>query len=288
MKKFLIFTLIIFCGKTFSQNLTQSIMDDLHLRVKDKDLQNQMIKHEKIISDIFIILNAERNASVYMEERFNKEADQFRKEQNLKKDQSILLTAPKLNHQDSVQLKLLDQDALLLQKYKEFRDAFSFHNIKKLSKEDLYWKDFFYKEHINSIDNAYIVFFENKRKIKTKYEKLALYSTNSSIPVLKGCEENKDMTAEKCFSAKFRTEIERQYEVPDFIDYDLPNTKSKVLFKIDKNGMYEVLEIAETSKKYFLDMLSLDIAQNLFKEKKIAGPQEEDFYSKIPLTYNFE
>lgn len=288
MKKLLIFILIIFCGKAFSQQLTQSIMTDLHLRVKDKDLQNQMIKHEKIISDIFIILNAERNASVYLEEKSRKEADQFRKDQHLKKDQAILSAAPRLNHQDSLNLKLLNQDALLLQKYKEFRDAFTFDNTKKLSKEDQYWRDFFYKEHMNSIDHSYSAFFENKRKTKTPYEKLALYSTNSIMPILKGCEENKEMSTEKCFSTKFRTEIERQYEVPDFIDYDLPNTKTKILFRINKNGLYEVLEIAETSRKYFLDMLSLDIAQHLFKDKKIANPQEEDFYSKIPLTYNFD
>lgn len=212
----------------------------------------------------------------------------FRKEQNLKKDQPIQLPAPRLSHQDSLKLKLVDQDALLLQKYKEFRDSFSFVDTKKLSKEDLHWKDFFYKEHINSIDHSYAAFFENKRKTRTPYEKLALYSTNGAIPVLKGCEENKEMTVEKCFSSKIRSEIERQYQVPDFIDYDLPNTKSKVLFRISKNGVYEVLEIAETSRKYFLDMLSLDIAQNLFKDKKIAAPQEEDFYSKIPLTYNFD
>ncbi len=53
--------------------------------------------------------------------------------------------------------------------------------------------------------------------------------------------------------------------MPDFIYYDIPgNIKTRVLFRINKDGSFEVLEIAKTSEKYFLDMLSLDIAKKLF------------------------
>uniref|UniRef100_UPI00261A08CE hypothetical protein n=1 Tax=uncultured Chryseobacterium sp. TaxID=259322 RepID=UPI00261A08CE len=80
-----------------------------------------------------------------------------------------------------------------------------------------------------------------------------------------------------------------QYEMPDFIYYDIPgNIKTRVLFRINKDGNFEVLEIAKTSEKYFLDMLSLDIAKKLFRKSKIASPQENDYYSEIPITYNFE
>ena len=48
------------------------------------------------------------------------------------------------------------------------------------------------------------------------------------------------------------------------------------------------MEIAESSGSFFVDMNALQIAKKLFTDKKIAKQQDEDFYSKIPLSFSFE
>lgn len=254
-------------------------------KVKNKDLKAQMIIQEKATQEILDIFNADQNAEKYIDELADKEARQFRKEQNLKDNQPIMIARPRLSHKDSVQLKLYNRDALLYEKYKEYCNAYQY--IEKLSKADNQMREEFHRQNIQLLDSAYKGFYENKKRTKSVFEKRALYTTNWNVPILLSCEGNAD--PEKCFGTSIRTEIERKYQMPEFVYYDaVPHIKSKVLFRINKEGKYEVLEIAETTNTYFLDMCALEIAKSLFGNKKVAKPQEDDFYSKIPLTFSFE
>lgn len=281
MKRLSIIALLLFCLKVYSQNGA-----DILSKIKNKDLKTQISKQEKITTEILKIFDADKNAEKYIAEISHKEALKFRKEQNLAESSPVQISRPRLSNADSIKLNLYNQDALLLEKYEQYCKAYQY--VDKLSKSDKLLRQEFYDQSFKLIDEKYNQFYQNKRRDKTKFEKAALYTTNFRIPKLLRC-EGQETDASKCFSSIFRTEIENKYQVPEFVYYDnFSGIKSKVLFRIDKEGTYEALEIAETSNKYFLDMNALQIAKSLFNNKKIAQSQDEDYYSKIPLTFAFD
>ncbi|ALR32029.1 hypothetical protein ATE47_16545 [Chryseobacterium sp. IHB B 17019] len=279
MKRLSTYILILFCLKAYSQN--NSIIPS---QIKNKDLKAQIAEQEKISQEILEILDSENKVQKYLSEKAHKEAQQFRKEQNLKDDHPVQIAGPRLTHQDSVALKLDNQDALLYKKYEDYSKIYQY--IEKLSKDDKALRERFYDENLKIVDDKYKEFYQNKKRNKSKFEKLALYTTNFNLPVLIKCET--DVDPKKCFSTIFRNEIERQYQIEEYIFYDTNIIKTKILFRITKEGIYEPLEIAESSGSFFVDMNALQIAKKLFTDKKIAKQQDEDFYSKIPLSFSFE
>lgn len=273
--------MLLFCLKVYSQDGTNILSE-----IKNKDLKTQITQQEKIAKEILEIFDADKAAEKYIDEIAHNEAQKFRKEQNLAENSPVQISRPRLTREDSLKLNLYNQDALLLNKYEQYCKVYKY--IDKLSKSDKLLRQKFYDQNLKLIDDKYNIFYQNKRRDKSKFEKASLYTTNFKLPKLLRC-EGKETDDSKCFSTIFRTEIENKYEVPEFVYYDnFSGIKSKVLFRINKDGIYEALEIAETSNKFFLDMNALQIAKSLFNNKKIAQSQDEDYYSKIPLTFAFD
>lgn len=280
MKHILLILLTLFFVKGYSQN-DKSFSD----KVKNKTLKTQIKNHEAISKEIIQIFDADDAAREYIDMMTSKSAKAFRIKENLRADQVIMTDTYRLTHEDSVKLKLQNPDDLLYKKFLEYSDGFRF--VGKLSKEDEELQKQFYAENIKSVDAQYDKYFQKKNKHGTKYEKIKYKTLNFDMPHLIKCDGNPD--AKKCFSDIFKSEIEDKYAIENYVsDYNIGFIKANIRFRITKNGIYEPLEIALSSHKYFLDMNSMKIAKDLFSDKRIAKPTDEDYYTEIPMTFNFE
>lgn len=280
MKHILLVLFTLFFIKGYSQN-DKSFSD----KVRNKTLKTQIKNHEAISKEIIQIFDADKTARKYANAMTDKNAMEFRKLYDMKDDQNLVIEQYVLSIEDSVKLKLYDQNELLYQKFLEY--SLNFNYIEKLSKEDEKIQKQFYREKLNYIDSRYTEYFEKIRKNETKYQKIRSQTYNFKYPQLIKCEGDLDL--KKCFSTIFKTEIENNYVVEDYIIDNYEGIiKTNILLRITKDGTYEPLEIAFSSHKFFLDMTALDIADDLFKDKKIAMPNDKDFYIEIPLIFNFE
>lgn len=280
MKHILLVLLTLFFIKGYSQNET-GFSD----KVKNKTLKAQIKNHEAISREIMQIFDADDVAREYIDMMTSKSAKEFRRKENLSADQDIMTDIYRLTHEDSVKLKLHHPDDLLYKKFLEYSDGFRF--VGKLSKEDEKLQKQFYAENIKSVDAQYDKYFQKKNKHGTKYEKIKYKALNFDMPHLIKCDGNPD--SKKCFSDIFKSEIEDKYAVENYVsDYNTGLIKANIRFRITKNGVYEPLEVALSSHKYFLDMKAMKIAKDLFSDKSIAKPKDEDNYTEIPMTFNFE
>lgn len=159
---------------------------------------------------------------------------QMHSEQGLAKDSPVQMMIPTLSHQDSLKFNLISQDELLYRKFEEYSKIYQF--IEKLSKNDKMLREKFYDENIKFIDDKYRIFYQNKRRNKTQFEKLAINTINFRLPILIKCKDEADTS--KCFSTAFRREIEKQYNIQEYIYYDTNIIKAKILFRVTKDGNY--------------------------------------------------
>ena len=280
MKHILLVLLTFLFIKGYSQN-EKSFSD----KVKNKTLKAQIRSHEAISKEIIQIFEADKTARKYANAMTDKNAMEFRIKENLRADQAIMTDTYRLTHEDSVKLKLHLPDDLLYKKFLEYSDGFRF--VGKLGKEDEKLQKQFYAENMKSVDAQYDKYFQEKNKHGTKYEKIKYKTLNFDMPHLIKCDGNTD--AKKCFSDIFKSEIEDKYAVENYVsDYNTGLIKANIRFRITKNGVYEPLEVALSSHKYFLDMNAMKIAKDLFSDKRIAKPKDEDYYTEIPMTFNFE
>lgn len=272
------------CG---AQNF--SFVESTLSKIQNKELVQQIRRHEQIKSEIFDILNAKTTAEAFHDKKCSNYASTLRKEQN--EATNILYDAHscRLSKKDSVFLNLIKQDSLLAEKFKKFNKSFLLGFPMKVSKSDDELQRKYYHELITEIDKKYENFFQTKDLKSKSTLKKQIFDSEMRLetPLHPKCVEmNADYESRtKCFSAQIREQLTLNSDVPDYLDYGTI-MRGRLLVKVEKDGRFKAVEVVKSTGSYFLDMQSMCTANELFSG--IVLKVSDVYYGQLPITYNFE